>query len=140
MSGGGPRIETAGLIEFQKALRAIDADLPKRLRLILNDAAGIIVDYDRAHIEVRSGRARASIRAQSSQRQAAVVEGGARARHVPWLDFGGEGRIKGRPPKREFITEGRYTYRGLRLHHDDITTLLAQGLTELATAAGLEVT
>jgi hypothetical protein len=133
------RIETAGIKEFQAALRAIDADLPKRLRLVLNEAAGIIVDYSKAHIEVKSGRARGTIKARSSQRAAAVSIGGARARYVPWLDFGGEGRIKGRPAAREFIKEGRYVYRGLRLHNEDITTLLATGLTELASSAGLEV-
>lgn len=134
------RIETAGLVQFQKALRQIDADLPKQLRVVLNEAAGIIVDYAKAHIEVKSGRARGSIRAQSSQRKAAVAIGGNRAPYVPWLDFGGEGRRRGRPAARPFIREGRYVYKGLRLHNEDITDLLAKGLTDLASAAGLEVT
>jgi hypothetical protein len=133
------RIDTAGLREFQAALRRIDADLPKQLRLVLNEAAGIIVDYSQAHIEVKSGRARASIKARSSQRSAAVSIGGARARYTPWLDFGGEGRIRGRPAPREFIKEGRYVYRGLRLKNEDITALLAKGLTDLASSAGLDV-
>jgi hypothetical protein len=133
------RIDTAGLREFQAALRRIDADLPKQLRLVLNEAAGIIVDYSQAHIAVKSGRARASIKARSSQRAAAVSIGGARARYTPWLDFGGEGRIRGRPAPREFIKEGRYVYRGLRLHNQDITDLLAKGLTDLAAGAGLDV-
>jgi hypothetical protein len=59
---------------------------------------------------------------------------------VPWLDFGGEGRHKGRPPARPFIREGRYTYVGLRVHRQDITDLMSVGLTELARTAGLEVT
>lgn len=134
------RIETAGLVEFQKALRQIDTDLPKQLRLVLNEAAGVIVDYSKAHIEVKSGRARGSIRAQSSQRKAAVAIGGTRAPYVPWLDFGGEGRRRGRPAARPFIREGRYVYKGLRIHNEDITDLLAKGLTDLASAAGLEVT
>jgi hypothetical protein len=134
------RIETAGLVQFQKALRQIDTDLPKQLRIVLNDAAGIIVDYTKAHIEVKSGRARGSVRAQSSQRKAAVAIGGARAPYVPWLDFGGEGRRRGRPAARPFIREGRYVYKGLRIHNQDITDLLAKGLTDLAAAAGLEVT
>lgn len=134
------RIDTTGLREFQAALRRIDADLPKQLRLVLNEAAGIIVDYAQAHIEVKTGRARATIKARSSQRAAAVSIGGARAPYVPWLDFGGEGRIRGRPAPREFIKEGRYVYRGLRLNNEDITALLAKGLTDLASAAGLDVT
>lgn len=136
---GGARIETTGLREFQKALRQMDADLPKQLRLILNEAAGIIIDYAQAHVAVKTGRAKASMKARSSQRSAAVSIGGSRAPWTPWLDFGGEGRIRGRPAPREFIKEGRYVYRGLRLHNEDITDLLAKGLTELANSAGLEV-
>lgn len=134
------QIDTAGLREFQAALRRMDSDLPKQLRLVLNEAAGIVVDYAQAHIEVKSGRAKASIKARSSQRQAAVTIGGNRAPHVPWLDFGGEGRVRGRPAPRQFIKEGRYVYRGVRLKNEDITTLLAKGLSELAASAGLEVT
>lgn len=133
------KIQIAGLREFQKALRDMDAGLPKQLRLVLNEAGQLIVKYDQDHMPRRSGRARASVKAQSSQRAARVAVGGNRAPWVPWLDFGGEGRIKGRPPARPFIKEGRYTYVGLRVHHQDITDLMSAGLTELARSAGLEV-
>lgn len=133
------RIQIAGLKEFQRSLREVDAGFPKQLRLIFNEATGLIVDYSRAHIAVRSGRAKASIKARSSQRTAAVAIGGSRAPYTPWLDFGGEGRRRGRPSARPFIREGRYVYRGLRLHRDDITALMAKGMTELARSAGLEV-
>jgi hypothetical protein len=133
-------IKIEGLREFQAALRQMDSDLPKQLRLTLNEAGGIIVDYVQAHIEVKSGRARASIKARSSQRTGQVAIGGNRAPYAPWLDFGGEGRIKGRPAKRPFIKEGRYVYRGLRLKSEDIVAVMARGLTELAAGAGLDVT
>lgn len=133
------KIKIEGLREFQKSLRQMGADLPKQIRTVFNAAAGIIVDYAQAHIEVKSGRARASVKARSSQRLAQVAIGGSRAPYVPWLDFGGEGRVRGRPGKREFIKEGRYVYRGLRLHGDDITDLMAQGVVDLATSAGLQV-
>lgn len=133
------RITTSGIKEFQKALREMNSELPKTLRLIFNEAGQLIVDYDQSHMPSRSGRARASVKARSTQRAGQVSLGGARAAYVPWLDFGGEGRRRGRPPARPFIKQGRYTYVGLRLHHEDITAIMARGLTELAHAAGLEV-
>lgn len=133
------RITTSGIKEFQKALRQMDADLPKTLRLIFNEAGQLIVDYDQAHMPSRSGRARGSVKARSTQRSGQVSIGGNRAAYVPWLDFGGEGRRKGRPAARPFIRQGRYTYVGLKIHHEDITTIMARGLTDLARAAGLEV-
>jgi hypothetical protein len=133
------RIDITGLREVQRSLREVDAGLPKQIRLIFNEATGLIVDYSKAHIEVRSGRAKASIKARSSQRTAAVAIGGSRAPYTPWLDFGGEGRRRGRPSARPFIREGRYVYKGLRLHHDDITAIMSKGLTDLVKSAGLEV-
>lgn len=133
------RIEITGLREFQKAVRDMDAALPKQLRLIFNAAGAVIVDYAQAHIEVKSGRAKASIKARSTQRAGQVSIGGNRAPYVPWLDFGGEGRHRGRPGNRPFIKEGRYVYRGLRLHQDDVTEIMQHGVTQLATDAGLDV-
>lgn len=133
------KITTAGIKEFQKSLRAMDAGMPKMLRLVFNEAGQLIVDYAQAHIANRTGRAKASVKARSSQRSGIVSIGGGRAAYVPWLDFGGEGRRKGRPAARPFISEGRYVYRGLRLQHEEITAVMAKGLADLAHAAGLEV-
>jgi phage gpG-like protein len=98
------------------------------------------VDYDQSHMPNRTGRARASVKARSSQRAARVAVGGSKAPYVPWLDFGGEGRRKGRPPARPFLKAGRYTYVGLKIHRDDITEIMSAGLTELARSGGLDVT
>jgi hypothetical protein len=135
-----PKITITGLKEFQKALRQMDSDLPKQLRLVLNEAGQLIVNYDQAHMPNKTGRARASVRVRSSQRAARVAVGGNKAPYVPWLDFGGEGRRKGRPPARPFIKAGRYTYVGLKIHRDEITEIMTTGLTELARSSGLEVT
>ena len=134
------KIEIDGLKQFQKSLRQMDADLAKMLRLVFNEAGEIIVDYAQSHIENRTGRAKASIKARSTQRNGQVAIGGNRAPYVPWLDFGGEGRRRGRPSARPFIKEGRYVYRGLRVKNDEITDVMQKGLNDLATAAGLEVT
>lgn len=134
------KITIGGLREFQKALRTMDAGLPKQMRVVLNDASGVVIDYARPRIPSRTGRARASLKARSSQRESRVALGGARAAWVPWLDFGGEGKRKGRPPARPFIRDGRYLYQGLKVKRQDVTDIMTAGLAQLAKDAGLEVT
>lgn len=134
------KIEVKGLREFQRALKDMDAGLPKQLRLALNEASGVIIDYARPRFPRRSGTAAASLKARSSQREARVALGGRRAAYAPWLDFGGQGRIKGRPPKRDFIKSGRYVYKGLEVKRAEVTEIMSNALTDLARGAGLEVT
>lgn len=134
------KIQITGLKEFQKALRDMDAGLPRQMRLVLNEATGVVIDYARPRIPSRTGRARSSLKARSSQRESRVALGGARAPGVPWLDFGGEGKRKGRPPARPFIRDGRYLYQGLKVKRQDVTDIMTAGLTQLAKDAGLDVT
>lgn len=134
------KIEVTGLKEFQRALKSMDAALPKQIRLVLNEAGQLIVDYDRQHMPRKSGRAVSSIKARSTQKVARIQVGGSKAPYAPWLDFGGQGKRKGRPAARPFIKEGRYTYQGLKVHRDEIVELMVQGLTDLAHGAGLEST
>jgi hypothetical protein len=58
---------------------------------------------------------------------------------VPWLDYGGEGRIKGRPSKREFVKGGRYVYPSFYAKRDEVQRVLERGLLQVVTSAGLEV-
>ncbi|HEY9413211.1 MAG TPA: HK97 gp10 family phage protein [Pseudonocardia sp.] len=133
------KIQVTGLREFQRALKAMDAGLPKQLRLALNEAAKEIIDYAEPRIPKRSGRAAASLKARSTQKVARIGVGGSRAPYYPWLDFGGEGRIKGRPAARPFIKSGRYVYKGLEVKRDRVTEIMSAALTQLARDAGLEV-
>lgn len=134
------RIDIVGLKEFQRQLRAMDQALPRKLRIVLNEAGQVIVDYDRANMPRVTGRAVGSVKLRSTQRLAQVAIGGQRAAYTPWLDFGGQGRVAGKPPPREFIPEGRYTYKGLRLKRDQITEIMEKGLLALGAEAGLEMT
>jgi len=134
------RIEVKGLAELQRSLRQLDADLPKAIRQVLNDASQLVLDYAQPRMPSRTGRARASLKARSSQREARVALGGRAAPYAPWLDFGGEGRRKGRPPRREFMREGRYVYRGLAVKRQDVQQLMERGLADVARGAGLDVT
>jgi hypothetical protein len=136
MSGDMIRIE--GLKEFQRSLREMDRDLPKQMRLVFNEATSLVIDWARPRVPSRTGRARASIKAKSGQREARAAIGGRKAPYMPWLDFGGEGRVAGRPAARPFIRKGRYLYAGLDAKRDDITEAMSRGLTALAEQAGLE--
>lgn len=133
-------INIAGLKEFQKALRAVDADLPKLLRVTFNEAMGLVIGYASDHMPRKSGRAINSLKPRSAQRTARVAMGGRAAPYAPWLDFGGEGRRKGRPAPRPFLKEGRFIYKGLAVKHDDITEVMSKGMADIARAAGLDVT
>lgn len=134
------RIRVAGLKEFQAQLRDMDAGLPRQLRLALNAAAEEIIGYAQPRMPSRTGRARASLKARSSQRVARIALGGRGAPYAAWLDFGGQGRIKGRPAARPFLKDGRYVYRALDARRDQVTQIMSDALTDLAEGAGLEVT
>jgi hypothetical protein len=133
-------IQITGLREFQASLRKLDANMPKLLRVTFNGCTKLVIDYAGAHMPRKSGRAAASLKPRSSQREARIAMGGRRAPYAPWLDFGGQGRRKGRPPARPFLKDGRYVYKGLAVHRDDITALMAKGLSDVAREAGLDVT
>lgn len=133
------KVAVEGLAEFSRGLRKLDAEAPKQLRLTFNAAADLLISKTRPKIPARSGRARNSLKARSTRTSARVAVGGTKARHYPWLDFGGQGRIKGRPAPREFIREGRYLYPTLRQIKPQIAELLDDGLRQVARDAGLEV-
>jgi hypothetical protein len=133
------KVEVVGLAALNKGLRAIDKEAPKELRLALNEAAQLLVDRTRPKIPSVSGAARRSLVARSTRTSARVAAGGKKAPWFPWIDFGGEGRVKGRPPKREFVREGRYIYPTLREIRPRIEAQLQESLSKVVRDAGLEV-
>ncbi len=133
------KIQVVGLAEFNRALRRMDAEAPKQLRLVQNDAAGLLIRRTAPSIPRRSGAAARSLVARSTRTSTRVAVGGRRAPYYPWLDFGGR-TGPGGATVREFITEGRYLYPTLRRHRPEIADLLQGGLIAVAESAGLEVT
>jgi hypothetical protein len=131
-------ITIRGIADLQRALRQMDADLPKQLRVILNQATDVVIDWAVPRIPRRTGRAAGSVKAKSSQREARVSMGGRRAPYMPWLDFGGKvGR--NRSVERPFLKRGRYLYAGLEANGEDVQRIMAEGLAALAQSSGLEV-
>jgi hypothetical protein len=132
-------IDVTGVREFQRQLRAIDPAMPKMLRTVHNGAAELVVARARPKVPTRTGAARASLKARSSQREGRVAAGGRKAPYYPWLDFGGT-TGRGGTAKRPFYTEGRYIYPTVRENTAEIQQIMSDGVVELAAAAGLEVT
>ncbi|TDB71816.1 HK97 gp10 family phage protein [Micromonospora sp. 15K316] len=132
-------IRIEGLNAINRALRRIDAEAPKGLRLAHNEAANIVVDTARRKMPRRSGRAQAAVKARSTRTATRVSAGSSRAPYVPWLDYGGEGRVKGRPAYRTFEKGGRYVYPAFHERHGDVQKALEDGLLTVIRAAGLEV-
>lgn len=132
-------IKIAGLAEFSRNLRKINSDLPKTLRVAFNDAAAIVVEGTVPKIPRRSGRASRSVRARSTRTAARIAAGGARVPYFPWLDFGGEGRVKGRPARRPFKKQGRYIWATLGERRDQVDAAARNALLATARAAGVEV-
>lgn len=128
-----------GLAEFNRGLRKLDNEAPKKLRVALNSGSDLLIDKTRPKIPSRTGRARASLKARSTRTSVRIAVGGARAPWVPWLDYGGEGRIKGRPPAREFIKAGRYLYPTLGEIKPQLAKTLDEAIRDVARGAGLAV-
>jgi hypothetical protein len=67
-----------------------------------------------------------------------VAVGGKKAPYFPWLDFGGQGRAKGRPAPRPFINGGRYVYPTLDDIRPEIGLALQDAISAVISGVGLE--
>ena len=131
-------IKIDGWAEFNRAIRKIDSDLPKMLRLVANDAANLVVDYAKPLVPVKTGKAQRTVKAKSTRTEARVSGGSKAVPWYAWLDFGGRvGRH--RAVRREFIKTGRYLYAGLAARNDDVHKALLGGLLSVVEATGIEV-
>jgi hypothetical protein len=131
-------VHVVGLKELNKALRGIDRDAPKTLRVALNAVAEQVADKIRPKVPIVSGAAKSSLRVASTRTSARIRAGGGKASHWPWLDFGGEGKRRGRPPARPYIPEGRYIYPTLASERSNIARLLEAALVGVVEANGLD--
>lgn len=129
-------IGIVGLNEFVRDLKKLDNELPKVLRVAFNKAGTDIINEARSGVPTRSGKAKGSVRATSTQK-AFRISGGSRAvPYYPWLDFGG---TTPRGGKRPFKKDGRYIYAAYFRRRDSLAVLLEAALIDAARAAGVEV-
>lgn len=142
-------VQVRGLKEVQKALKAIDKDLPKGLRTEFLVVARAVVGTAQGNAPRVSGRAAGSIRPRAAQTGAGIAFGGNAAPYFPWLDFGGTTGKGHRPgvPKSGSVErewkgnpggEGRYVYPAIRAHEDDIIEAAGDVPVNLARKNGLE--
>jgi hypothetical protein len=135
-------IRVEGLREFSRALKRVDNEAPKGLRLAGNRAAQIVVNEAKPRVPIGPGirgHAVTSIKAASTRTAARVSEGGKRFPYMPWLDFGG--RVGPRKSvRRPFIKQGRYIWSAFADKRDEIEDVLEDAIVQVARDAGLEVT
>lgn len=131
-------IKVKGLIEFQRALKEMEDDAQKQLRVVFNSVAESVAGGARRRVPSRRGKARGSVKVASSQREAVVKAGGARVPWYPWLDFGGRVGIN-KSVSRPFVTGGRYLYPAYDANRASIGPALEKALEQLVRDSGLEV-
>lgn len=130
-------IRVDGLREFQRALKDIDGESQKLLRVELNRIADVVVQGASRRVPRRTGRAAASYRAQSGQREAKIIGGSKKVPYVGWLEFGGRiGRSDSQ--RRPFVQSGRYLWPTVAANRQSLEKALQAALIELARHAGLE--
>jgi hypothetical protein len=129
-----------GLAQFQRNLRAMDSDLPKALRIAMNQAADVVVSDAKPRVPKKTGKAAASIKAASTRTAVRIKAGGRRAPYYPWLDFGGAVGRK-RSIRRPFLKDGRYLYEAYfsKKASGEFEAVLTKALLDVATQAGVVV-
>lgn len=130
-------VKVKGLRDLQAALKATEDGLQKELRVALNRAADLVASGAARRVPVKTGRARASLRAQSSQREAKVVGGSKKAAYYGWLEFGGRiGRDKA--TRRPFVKGGRYLWPAYAAQRAQVAKVIADELDALMRRTGLD--
>ncbi len=130
ITNGAVRVD--GLREFRRDLAKLDKTFPKDLNREIKQIGERVAADARRHVPVRSGRARASIRATTAGSRAYISGGKKSVPYYAWLDFGGgipnrksrHRRGLQRPwQSRPILQEGRFIYPAVRrarrtLEHD----------------------
>lgn len=133
-------IRVDGLAQFQRNLRRMDADLPKALRVALNQAADVVVSDAKPHVPKKTGKAAGSMKVASTRTAVRVKAGGRRAPYYPWLDFGGAVG-KNKSIRRPFLKDGRYIYESYfkKTKSGEFQAVLTKALLDVAAEAGVVV-
>jgi len=132
-------IAVEGMRDLQRALRELDGESQKEIRVAFNAVAETVAQGAARRVPKRTGKARASLRAQSSQRETRIAAGGRKAPYYGWLDFGGRiGRDKA--TVRPFVRQGRYIWPTIAANRDNLAQAVEKALVDLARSKGLEVT
>lgn len=137
-------IRVEGLRELQQALRNLDGQTQKQIRVALNKAAEIVAAEARRRAPARSGDLRRSVRVSSDQRSAGISMGSASVPYAGFIDYGnkvGSGHGVGRKDSqdRPFIPTGRVMYPAFLAERDAVQEALEQALVDLVKQSGLSL-
>lgn len=139
-------IQIQGLYEFKAAIAAVDEGIKGAVRIALNEAVAVVVNAAKGKTPVKTGAARASIKASSTANYARISGGGSGVPYFGFLDYGnrvhgGRGKVgKWDQVPRPFDPEGRILYPAFRQERTETISLVNQSLVDLARKHGLEVT
>jgi hypothetical protein len=133
-----PVVQVQGLADFARAVRAVDKESAKALRVAMNGCATFLINKAKPKIPKRTGRAADSLKARSTQKAVRIAIGGRRAPYYPWLDFGGRTGPH-RSVVRPFQSDGRYLYPTLADSRGEFQRIMEQAIARVAQDAGLDV-
>lgn len=135
-------VKVEGLAELRRALKDIGgAPLQKQLRAKFLKVGEVVAEDARRRVPVKTGRARASIKAGVNANRAYVQEGKASVPYMGWLDFGGTlkpvgGRkntiVRARPKG------GRFLYPAINANTDRIVAGAVKAFEDTARDLGLK--
>jgi len=124
-----------GLRDLQRDLRALDKDLPKKLRAASKAAGSVVAVRARELVPVDSGALKKTVKVRAEQRGAAVAAGSkvrvpyAYVNHWGWPSpRAGQG---GSNPKNPFISKA------LADRHDEMVEVYRKAIDELKDEVGL---
>ena len=142
-------VKVTGIREFGRALKKVDASLPKSLQGYMYGIAENVAGTIRAKMPHVSGRAAGSVKPKARSSGASIAWGGTAAPYMPWLDFGGSvgkghqtGVAWSGSVKREWkgvpTGSGRYVYPSISEARSDTEAAIDLAIKEVAEAAGFE--
>lgn len=150
------RVQITGLRETRAAFRLMGGTINDDLRVMLKEAADIVVMDARSQVPSRSGKAAASIRSVAGGNTIWVKGGGAAVPYYGWLEFGGT--LPGKRPrsrkalmwsgaehpsmfarggKRAKMEDGRYIYPALKRNEPAVEEAAALAVDIAKRKAGL---
>ncbi len=130
----GFRIEAVGLREMRRALKAVDAQLPRELRLVLNQGSKAIAAEAVPRMPKKTESLRKSVRPRSTQTEGRVMAGNAKVPYAGFIEFGGKVG-KNKSVRRKFVKEGRYLYPAFERRGPQIKRLIERAFDDLARTA-----
>lgn len=138
-------VKVEGLKELRKALKDVDPELQKQLRVELKKVAEIVATDARSKAAGFSRRAADTIRATSSGDKVLIRGGESKLAWYGWADFGSRTPVSGNPrsvgpwagsgagPAR-----GRFIYAALDDKFDEVVQAVDDAVNEATRKAGLQ--